>query len=139
MERSEQCVKTLNIFHNCSSVCIPAFEQENTSWVLRANFIDKAKAFFHFLKVKWEFLNHHTSKMGDFSLYPLNLFTKNCKTYRNLTKPVSISKVTPARFSFFIKFINNTFDNIYDCFPLSGAAIESYPGKRLNKKYFAIN
>ena len=38
-------------------------------------------------------------------------FKENCKTYRNLTKPV-----TPVRLSFPVKFINNTFDkfnNIY--------------------------
>ena len=80
--------------------------------------------------------------MGDFSLNPLNFFTENCKTYRNLAKYVSISKVTTARFSFSVKFINNTFDNfnsIYYCFLLSGAAIESHPGQQLNKKYFAAN
>ena len=77
--------------------------------------------------------------MGDFSLNPLNVFTQNCKTYRNLAKPVSISKVTPVRFSFFVKFINNTFDNIYYCFLLPGEAIESHPGKQLNKIYFATN
>ena len=63
--------------------------------------------------------------MEDFSLNPLNVFTENCKTYRNLAKPV-----TPVRFSFSVKFINNTFDkfnNIYYCFLLPGAAIESHP------------
>ena len=72
--------------------------------------------------------------MADFSLNPLNVFTENCKTYRNLAKPLSL-----VRFSFSVKFINNTFDkfdNIYHC---SGAAIESHPGKQLNKKYFATN
>ena len=29
---------------------MPDFEQVNTSWVLRANFTDKTKAFFHLLK-----------------------------------------------------------------------------------------
>ena len=75
--------------------------------------------------------------MEDFSLNPLNVFTENCKTYRNLAKPV-----TPVRFSFSVKFINNTFDkfnNICYCFLLSGAAIESHPGNQLNKKYFATN
>ena len=66
------------------------------------------------------------------SLNPLKFFTENCKTYRNLAKPVSISKLTPVRFSSSVKFINNIFDNfnnIYYCFLLSGAAIESHPGK----------
>ena len=76
--------------------------------------------------------------MGDFSLNPLILFAENCKTYRNLEN-ISISNVTPVRFSFFVKFINNTFDNTYYCFLLSGEAIESHPGKHLNKKYFAAN
>ena len=73
--------------------------------------------------------------MGDFSLNPLKFFTENC--YRNLAKPV-----TPVRVSFSAKFINNTFDkvnNIYYCFPLSGAAIESHPGNQENKKYFTTN
>ena len=75
--------------------------------------------------------------MGDFSLNPLKFFAENCKTYRNLSKSVTV-----ARFSFSVKFINNIFDkfsNIYYCFLLSGAAIESHPGKQLNKKYFAAN
>ena len=79
--------------------------------------------------------------MGDFSLNPLKFFTGNCKTYRNLAKPVSVSKVPPVRF-FSLKFINNTFDhfdNIYYYFLLSRAAIESHPRKQLNKKYFATN
>ena len=66
------------------------------------------------------------------SLNPLKSFTENCKTYRNLAKPVSVSKLTPVRFSFSVKFINNIFDNfnnIYYCFLLSGAAIESDAGK----------
>ena len=49
-----------------------------------------------------------------------------------MTKPVSIGKLTPERFSFSLKFINNIFDNfnnIYYCFLLSGAAIENHPGK----------
>ena len=33
------------------------------------------------------------------SLNPLKCFTENCKTYRNLGKPVSISEITPVRFS----------------------------------------
>ena len=73
--------------------------------------------------------------MGDFSLNTLKFFTENC--YRNLAKPV-----TPVRFSFSVKFINNTFDkfnNICYCFLLSGAAIESHTGNQLNKKYFATN
>ena len=73
--------------------------------------------------------------MGDFSLNPLKFFTENC--YRNLAKPV-----TPVRFSFSVKFINNTFDkfnSICYCFLLPGAAIESHPGNRLNKKYFTTN
>ena len=54
--------------------------------------------------------------MGDFvkasnSLNPLIFFTENCKTYKNLAKPVSISKLTPIRFSSLVKFINDTFDN----------------------------
>ena len=113
----------------CSSVSIPAFEQVNTCWVLRASFIDKTKAFFSFIKVKCKFWNHHTSKMGDCSLNPLKFFTENCKIYRNLAKPV-----TPVRFYFSVKFINNTFDklnNIYYCFLLSRTAIESHPGKQL--------
>ena len=28
-----------------------------------------------------------------------------------------------------VKFINNIYDNFNDCFLLSGAAIESHPGK----------
>ena len=67
--------------------------------------------------------------MGDCSLNPLKFFTENCKNYRNLAKPV-----TPVRFYFSVKFINNTFDklnNIYYCFLLSTAAIESHPGKQL--------
>ena len=75
--------------------------------------------------------------MGDFRLNPLKFFTENCKTYRNLAKPV-----TPVTFSLSVKFINNTFDkfnNICYCFLLSGAAIESHPGNQLNKKYFATN
>ena len=55
--------------------------------------------------------------MGDLSLNPLNFFTENFKTYRNL----------------------DNFNNIYYSFLLSGAAIESYPGQQLNKKYFAAN
>ena len=73
--------------------------------------------------------------MGDFSLNPLKCFTENC--YRNLAKPVN-----QVRFSFSVKFINNTFDkfnNICYCFLLSGAAIESHLGNQVNKKYFATN
>ena len=80
--------------------------------------------------------------MGDFSLNPLKVFTENCKTYRSLAKPVSVSKVPPIRFSFSVKFVNNAFDNfnnIYYYFLLSRAAIESHRGKLLNKKYFATN
>ena len=57
------------------------------------------------------------------NLNPLKFFTENCKTYRHLEKPVSISKLTPVRFSFSAKFISNIFDNfnnIYYCFLLSG-------------------
>ena len=66
------------------------------------------------------------------SLNPLKFFTENRKTYRNLAKPVSISKLTPVSFTASVKFINNIFDNftnIYYCFLLSGAAIESHTGK----------
>ena len=80
--------------------------------------------------------------MGDFSLNPLKVFTENRKTYRSLAKPVSVSKVPPIRFSFSVKFVNNAFDNfnnIYYYFLLSRAAIESHPGKQLNKKHFATN
>ena len=66
------------------------------------------------------------------NLNPLKFFPENCKTYINLAKPVSIIKLTPVRFSSSVKFINNIFDNfndIYYCFLLSGAAIESHPGK----------
>ena len=66
------------------------------------------------------------------SLNPLKVFIENCKTYRTLAKRVSISKLTPVKFSFSVKFINNIFDNfnnIYYCFLLSGAAIESRPRK----------
>ena len=121
-------LKTYNIFHNllqCFYTCII-----------------KLKLFFSFIKVKCEFWNHHTSKMGDFSLNPLTFFTENWKTYRNLAKPASISKVTPVRFYFSVKFINNTFDNfnnIYYCFLLSGAAIVTHRGQQFNKKYFAAN
>ena len=79
--------------------------------------------------------------MRDFSLNPLNFFPENCKTYRNLAKPVSVSKIPLAKF-FSLKFINNTFDsfdNIYYYFLLSRAVIENHPGKQLNKKYFATN
>ena len=90
-------LKTLNIFHNLLSW--PDFEQVNTSWVLRASFTDKTKAFlFSFIKVKGKFWNRHTSKMRDFSLNPLKFFTENCKTYRNLAKPVSVSKIPLAKF-----------------------------------------
>ena len=61
-------------------------------------------------------------------------YRKRC---RNLAKPVN-----PVRFSFSVKFMNNTFDkfnNICYCFLLSGAAIESHPGNQLNKKYFGTN
>ena len=78
-----------------------------------------------FIKVKCEFWNHRISRIKDFSLYPLDFWQKTVKTYRNLAKPV-----TPVRFSFSVKFINSTFDklnNIYYCFLLSGAAIESHP------------
>ena len=67
--------------------------------------------------------------MGDFSLNPLKVFTENSKTYRNLAKPVSVSKITPIRFSFSVKFINNTFDNfnnIYYCFILLEAALKAF-------------
>ena len=73
-------------------------------------------------------------------LYCLNLLkvlTENCKTYRNLAKPPLIRKLTPVRISYSVKFINNifhSFNKIYYYFLLSGAAIESYPGKLLNKK-----
>ena len=51
MERSKQCVNDFkHISQLCSSVSIPAFEQVNTSWVLRASFTDESKAFFHLLK-----------------------------------------------------------------------------------------
>ena len=75
--------------------------------------------------------------MGDFvkifnSLNPFKFFTENYKTYRNLAKPVSVSKLTPVRFSFSAKFINNIFDNFNNIdhwFLLSGAALESLTGK----------
>ena len=72
--------------------------------------------------------------MGDFSLNPLNFFTEN--GYRNLAKLVTL-----VRFSFSVKFINNTFDNLitFAIVFLSGAAIESHPGNQVNKKYFATN
>ena len=80
--------------------------------------------------------------MGDFSLNPLIFFfPENCKN----SKPVAIRKETPVKklqTSFLVKFINNTFNNfnnVYYCFLLSGTAIESHPGKQLNKKYFATN
>ena len=66
------------------------------------------------------------------SLNPLEIFTENCKTYRNLAKSESVSKVTPVRSSSSVKFINsifNNFNNIYNCFLLFGAAIERHPGK----------
>ena len=61
----------------------------------------------------------------------LKFFTEtlNSKTYSNRTKPVSISKLTPLRFSSSVNFINSIFDNFYYCFPLSGAATESCPRK----------
>ena len=73
--------------------------------------------------------------MGDFSLNPLKFFTENC--CKNLAKTVP-----PVRFSFSVKFINNTFDklnNICYCFLLSGSAIGSHSGNELNKKYLATN
>ena len=77
--------------------------------------------------------------MGDFSLNPLKFFTENCKIYTNLAKPVLVSKVPPVRF-FSLKFIYNTFNNFDNYYSLlSRAAIESHPGKQLNKKYFATN
>ena len=103
-------------FTTCSCISIPDFKQGNTNWVLRASVTHTTKSFIY--------------------------FSENCKTYRNLAKPVSISKRTPVRFSFSVKFIYNTFDNfnnIYFCFLLSGAAIESRPEKQWNKKYFATN
>ena len=66
------------------------------------------------------------------SLSPLTFFTENYKTYRNLAKSVLVSKLTPVGFSSAVKFINNildNFNNIYYCFLLSGAAIESHPRK----------
>ena len=74
------------------------------------------------------------------SLNLLKVFTENCKTYGNLAKPASISKLTLVKFSFSVKFINNffgNFNNNYYCFLLSGATIKSHPGKKLNKKQFA--
>ena len=76
------------------------------------------------------------------NLNPLKSFTENCKADRNLAKPISINKLTPVRFSPAVKLINNIFDdfnNIYYYFLLSEVAFESYPGKKLNKKYFATN
>ena len=111
MERSEQCVKD---FQHISQLALV---------FLYLHYKTKALSL---IKVKRKFWNHHTSKMGDFSLNPLNFLTENCKTYRTLTKPA-----TPVRFPFSIKFINSNFDkfdNIYYCFLLSGAAIESHPG-----------
>ena len=93
-------LKTLNIIQNLLSCFFTYFEQVNTSWVLKASFTDKTKAFFSFIKAKRKFWNRHTSKMGDFSLNPLKFFPENCKTYRNLAKPVSVSKVPPVRFFF---------------------------------------
>ena len=66
------------------------------------------------------------------SLNPLKFSTESCKTYRNLVKPVSISKLTPVRFPSSVKFINNIFDNFNNIdYPLllSGVAIESHSGK----------
>ena len=45
------------------------------------------------------------------SFNPLIFFTENYKTYRNLAKPVSVSKLTLVRFSSSVKFINYIFDN----------------------------
>ena len=112
MERSEQCVKD---FQHISQLALV---------FLYLHY--KTKALFSFIKVKCKFWNHHTSKMEEISLNPLNFLTESCKTYRNPAKPV-----TPVRFSFSVKFINNTsdkFNNIYYCFLLSGAAIKSHPG-----------
>ena len=110
--------------------------------MLRASFTDKTKAFSYLLKSDANTEAGRNRKMGDLwsifnSLNPLKCFTKNCKTYRTPAKPVSISKLTSVRFSSSVKFINNIFDNfnnIYYFFLLSGAAIESHPGKQLNKK-----
>ena len=52
--------------------------------------------------------------MGDFRLNLLKFFTENCKTYRNLAKPL-----TPVTFFLSAKFINGTFNkfnNIYYVF-----------------------
>ena len=118
----------------CSSVFIPAFEQVNTSCILRASFTDKSKAFFHLLKsnVNSETITHLN---GGFQLKSVKIF------YRKLLQKSGKTR-TPVRVSFSAKFINNTFDkvnNIYYCFPLSGAAIESHPGNQVNKKYFTTN
>ena len=103
---------------------------------MRASFTDKTKAFFHLIKsdANTEAVTHRRWRFVEIfnSLNPVNVFTENCETYRNLAKPVSISKLTPVRFSSSVKFINNildNFNNIYYCCLLSGAAIESHPGK----------
>ena len=48
---SNLTIKTLNIFRNLLYCFYTCFEQVKTSWVLRAGFTDKTKAFFHLLKL----------------------------------------------------------------------------------------
>ena len=48
MERSEQRVKDFEHISQLALVFLYLFEQVNTSWGLRASFIDKTEAFFSF-------------------------------------------------------------------------------------------
>ena len=66
--------------------------------------------FFSFIKVRCGFWIHHTCRMRVLvkifnSLHPLIFFIENCKTYRNLVKPVSICKRTTVKPSSSVKFI----------------------------------
>ena len=106
MERSEQCVKDFQHILQLALVFLYLHY--------------KTKALFSFIKVETEFWNHHTSKMGDFSLNPLIFLHKTVKFFTE-----------NCQLTFSAKFINNTFDkfnNIYYCFLLSGETFESHLG-----------
>ena len=85
MERSEQCVKDFQHILQLALVFLYLHY--------------KTKALFLFIKVECEFWNHHTSKMGDFSLNPLMFLHKTVKFFTE-----------NYQLTFSIKFINNTFD-----------------------------
>ena len=89
---SNLTIKTLNIFHNLL-YCF-------YTWLWTSKYQP--------VKVKCEYWSRHASKI---CLNTLKFFTENCKTYRNLAKPTSVSKLTPVRFYSSVKFINNIFGN----------------------------